>query len=85
MSYSDFISFAKGGVFQCRPGCTEECSLEECPAHQRAFRYFEDVVLRLDEAEKSVRELMAKPSAEGSTGNWRVERAKLIKVQSEEI
>ncbi|GIY57163.1 hypothetical protein CDAR_224941 [Caerostris darwini] len=86
MAYSDFISFAKGGVFQCRPGCTEDCSLDSCPAQRRAFTYFEEVVQRLEEAEKSVAILMEQNQVlKEAQNNWRVERAKLIKVQSEEI
>ncbi|GIY43102.1 hypothetical protein CEXT_624351 [Caerostris extrusa] len=81
MSYADFISFAKGGVFQCRPGCTEGCSLDNCPAHQRAFKYFEDVVQRLEEAEKSVMELMDQNQVlREARKNWRAERAELIKL-----
>ncbi|GIY60571.1 hypothetical protein CDAR_396421 [Caerostris darwini] len=91
MSLRDMMEFANGGVFACMPGCTEDCSKDNCeiflgPAHQRSIKEYEKVVQRLVSAEKRIWKLLEQIEfLKEVQRHWWVERRGLIEVQSEEI
>ncbi|GIY07150.1 hypothetical protein CDAR_56521 [Caerostris darwini] len=57
MSYEVLMAVVEWDAFKCRPGCTEECTPDDCVAHRRAVQQFETVVRFLLKAEESVRKL----------------------------
>ncbi|GIY32439.1 hypothetical protein CDAR_377961 [Caerostris darwini] len=80
-SYEDLMCVVDGGAFQCRPDCFAECLPDECPAHRQAIKQYEAVVQRLVSAEEAARKLQEENQVlKKAHKNWRLERAKLIKL-----